>query len=78
MKSKLFFILGIVFLLGLVSAGNYVFENTSGTELVKIWGENGNVYKFENTDNNNLSPQYGLCGNAGLPFLFNFLGGVSL
>jgi hypothetical protein len=42
MKNKLFFILGIVFLLGLASAGNYVFENTSGTELVKIWGENGN------------------------------------
>jgi hypothetical protein len=27
----------------MVSAGNYLFENTTGAELVKIYGENGNV-----------------------------------
>ncbi len=32
-----------MFLIGMVSAGNYVFENTSGTELMKIYGQNGNV-----------------------------------
>ena len=48
MKIKLFLILGIVLILGLVSAVNYKFKNTSGIDLVTIFGDFGNMSVLEN------------------------------
>ena len=56
-KKTLLLIFGIFILVGtfgVVSAGNYVFENTTNAELMKIWGENGNISIFGNVTAQNF------------------------